>query len=319
MSESTGVASGTSLAGLIGKRVTIRLKDGDGFRDIVGILESSSTLINRKGEKIDFSREEIALWREVIPLPDRAGSGAPLSLRIMELEFLSNKTWPAPVTLDRGQWLYRKAHGISLRANSVLPKGKAPFGEPIQSIEDEINFCIDYYKSAGLTPTIVTPLPIYRELDEKLESLGWESEISALFLVRDIDSGQSPEIKGVKLVVTTAPTPEWIGVQGDQGIEDVMSSFPATYLALTFENETIATLRLAVDKDWAIVTRLFIKDAFRGKGFSKALLQEASLIAWKQGAIKISLQVDSSNQVALSLYSSLGYKIHHRYNYRVLR
>lgn len=319
MSERADLASGASLAALIGKRVTIRLKDGDGLRDIVGVLESQTSLINRHGEKIDFSHEKIALWREIIPLPDKAGSGAPFSIRIMELELLSNKTWPAPVTLERGGWLYRSANGVSFRANSVLPRGKAPNGEPIQNVDEEIKFCIEYYKSLGQNPTIAVPLPIFQELDSKLESLGWESEISAHFLIRDIPLEKNVNTQENNFVVTSAPTPEWIAVQADQDIEEIMKAYPASYVALTFEDKYIATARVAVDQNWAIVTRLFVDESFRGKGISKALMQRVSHVAAEKGARKIALQVDGSNKVALSLYSSLGYKIHHSYNYRVLR
>ena len=52
---------------LLGKRVTIRLHDPDGgFRDIVGVLESTHSLRNRHGRLIEFSHSEIFIWREVI-------------------------------------------------------------------------------------------------------------------------------------------------------------------------------------------------------------------------------------------------------------
>jgi hypothetical protein len=52
---------------LIGKRVSIRLHDPEGgFRDIVGHLESATSLRNRHGELIEFSHGEIFIWREVV-------------------------------------------------------------------------------------------------------------------------------------------------------------------------------------------------------------------------------------------------------------
>ena len=55
---------------LIGKRVTIRLHDPEGgFRDIVGVLESTHSLRNRHGRLIEFSHSEIFIWREVIARP----------------------------------------------------------------------------------------------------------------------------------------------------------------------------------------------------------------------------------------------------------
>lgn len=55
---------------LIGRRLTIRLHDPEGgFRDIVGILESTHSLRNRHNELIQFSHDEIFIWREVIAKP----------------------------------------------------------------------------------------------------------------------------------------------------------------------------------------------------------------------------------------------------------
>lgn len=57
----------TTFATMIGKRVSIRLYDPEGgFRDIVGHLETPSSLRNRHGKLIEFSHEQIFIWREVI-------------------------------------------------------------------------------------------------------------------------------------------------------------------------------------------------------------------------------------------------------------
>jgi hypothetical protein len=52
---------------LIGKRVSIRLHDPEGgFRDILGYLETPTSLRNRHGNLIDFAHDQIFVWREVI-------------------------------------------------------------------------------------------------------------------------------------------------------------------------------------------------------------------------------------------------------------
>jgi hypothetical protein len=57
----------TTFASLIGKRVSIRLHDPEGgFRDIVGFLETPYSLRNRLGKEIEFTHEQIFIWREVI-------------------------------------------------------------------------------------------------------------------------------------------------------------------------------------------------------------------------------------------------------------
>jgi cysteinyl-tRNA synthetase len=63
--------SAEELRAAIGKRATIRLHDVDGgFRDIVGVLQSETSLINRRGELIEFELEKVALFR-VIPVFNR--------------------------------------------------------------------------------------------------------------------------------------------------------------------------------------------------------------------------------------------------------
>lgn len=55
---------------LIGRRLTIRLHDPrGGFRDIGGILESTHSLRNKENQLIEFSHDEIFIWREVIAKP----------------------------------------------------------------------------------------------------------------------------------------------------------------------------------------------------------------------------------------------------------
>ena len=57
----------STFAELVGKRVSIRLHDPEGgFRDIVGHLESVHSLRNRHGKLIEFSHDDIFIWREVI-------------------------------------------------------------------------------------------------------------------------------------------------------------------------------------------------------------------------------------------------------------
>ena len=50
----------------IGSKVSIRLfEPGGGFRDLLGILESETTVRKRSGELITFDPARIALWKVV--------------------------------------------------------------------------------------------------------------------------------------------------------------------------------------------------------------------------------------------------------------
>ena len=60
-----------TLRAAVGKRATIRLRDSaGGFRDIVGVLHSETSLINRRGELIEFALADIAFFR-IIPVFNR--------------------------------------------------------------------------------------------------------------------------------------------------------------------------------------------------------------------------------------------------------
>lgn len=62
------------IANALGKRATVRLRERDGgYRDIVGVLQSETELINRRGEIIEFNPDDIAAMR-IIPVFNRRDS-----------------------------------------------------------------------------------------------------------------------------------------------------------------------------------------------------------------------------------------------------
>ena len=84
----------------IGKRVTIRLRGEDGYRDLVGELISTTTILNRHGQVVSFDPAEIYIWKVIEPVPRTAASGAPLSMRVYELERVLNETWRAKTEVE---------------------------------------------------------------------------------------------------------------------------------------------------------------------------------------------------------------------------
>jgi ribosomal protein S18 acetylase RimI-like enzyme len=303
-----------SLLGAIGKRVTIRLREpGGGFRDIVGILQNERELINSKSKLISFSPDEIAIWREIKPLPDLAGKGAPLSLRIIELEKLSDLTWPALEIIEYGEWRLRISDGFSMRANSVLPIGEPPID--LASAVDEVT---SIYRENNLKPTFSIPLPIFDELDRYLEQRGWNIKIDANFLIRDIGAIEVSGHPQFSIEILDYPSKEWLEVNSDQPLEKIMLRYPARYGAIKSGQEVIAVGRIATLGSWSIVTRLFVNPSFRGKGLAKALMNNLLSAAVTDGATKVALQVDNENGAALALYQSMGFTTHHKFVYRIL-
>jgi len=312
-----------TLASAIGARVTIRLREASGgFRDIVGILQRSADgvnqLINSKGQTLSFSEDEIAIWREIKPLPDRAGTGAPFSIRIQELELLSDLTWPADQITEMGKWRLRISDGFTMRANSALPTGTAPNGEPGQAIDKAIDEVVKIYLEKKLTPTFTLPLPVYEELDKYLEELGWNVKVGAEYLVNEIPDNLDLENANFQIEIAKEPTIEWLEVQSDHKLEQIMRNYPARYAQIRFQTKTIAVGRIATLGKWSLATRVYVNPEFRGKGVGTLLMRALMAAAKEDGATKVGLQVDIENGAGLALYKSMGFRFHHSYRYRVL-
>jgi len=311
--------SAPQLLAAIGKRVTIRLHEpGGGYRDIVGHLQNERQLINSKSETISFSPDQIAIWREIKPLPDLAGKGAPFSQRIIELEKISDATWPAERITEYGNWRLRISDGFTMRANSVLPTGAAPIGEPPAALDAAVQYVIDTYRANNLTPTFTIPLPIYEELDNYLADAGWRIKVGAEFLVKDIDEPDLAISADLTVEILDHPSAQWLAVQSDHPLEKLMLRYPARYGAIKVRDEIVAVGRIATSGTWSLATRLFVSPAHRGKGVAKTLMNQLMAAAKVDGATKIGLQVDLENAAALALYQSMNFRAHHKYIYRVL-
>jgi GNAT superfamily N-acetyltransferase len=304
----------TGLMDHIGKRLTIRLHEASGgYRDIVGILESPSTLRHKDGREITFSQNEIAIYREIIPLSESAGKGAPLSIRIIELEKLLNSTWSATEQIMHGQWLFRASGKYTMRANSVLPQGAPPFGKPEKEIDEAIKDVVTFYSERDLEPIFHLPLPLYEELFNYLLAHGWREKLRAQVQVIDIPVSEIDS--DLVLEVSATCSSEWLLVQGDEKLLDLMDKTQALYYILKKQDTAVAVLRAGISDDWAVISRLFVKPEYRGNKFSQELMHLVFRDLRSAGITKAALQVDLSNEAAMALYKGLGFRKHHEYSY----
>ena len=304
----------TGLMDHIGKRLTIRLHEASGgYRYIVGILESPSTLRHKDGREITFSQNEIAIYREIIPLSESAGKGAPLSIRIIELEKLLNSTWSATEQIMHGQWLFRASGKYTMRANSVLPQGAPPFGKPEKEINEAIKDVITFYSERDLEPIFHLPLPLYEELFNYLIAHGWREKLRAQVQVIDIPVSEIDS--DLVLEVSATCNSEWLLVQGDEKLLDIMDKTQALYYILKKQDTAVAVLRAGISDDWAVISRLFVKPEYRGNKFSQELMHLVFRDLRSAGITKAALQVDLSNEAAIALYKGLGFRKHHEYSY----
>lgn len=103
------------VAAAIGQRVSIRLRDGASFRDLLGVLQSESELIKRDGSIATFSPSDIAFFK-VVPVFNRRDIGTG-RLRIYE----TASREPHEITKEVvkiyscGPTVYRDAHVGNMR------------------------------------------------------------------------------------------------------------------------------------------------------------------------------------------------------------
>ena len=285
----------------IGKRVTIRLHDNPGYRDIVGHLLSPTSLKNRHGETVQFDPAQIYIWREIVEVARTATSGAPLSVRINDLEKIANQTWKAKEEQHLGNWILRADVGVTRRANSALILGS----------DNHIEVMINWYTQRNLRPTISIVPEINSELDSELEIRGFKKLLDLEVMVKN-----SAESKAeFEYEVTDAPNDEWLRVHGDKSIYPLLARTPAKYIYLRDQSKLVAIGRIAFAADWALISRIWVSPELRGKGYGRKMLQA---LENESGNAKLALQVQKENIAAYELYKSAGYLNHHSGRFRAL-
>jgi len=68
-------------------------------------------------------------------------------------------------------------------------------------------------------------------------------------------------------------------------------------------------------KRYWLLNDLFVNDNFRGKGFSKELIEEAKELAKSTNAAGILLETGKSNDIGNKLYPSCGFEIYDEVNF----
>jgi len=306
--------------GRIGHRFSIRLHDpAGGYRDVVGHLKTANSLINRKGQEISFDPEQIFVWREIVERPTLAGKGAPLTLRVLELDQICNLTWPATQELENSGWLMRAAGGVTNRANSVLPLATNLESGVLNDFAEKLAVAQEFYRERDLPTIFQVAMPTWQLLSDKLRSIGAVETIRGNTMVTDLTSSRQLVSAGFEILQSDQFSSEWLALQPTLGIEKILSGCAATYLTIVKNGQAIATCRIALAKGWSSITRVYVHQDFRGQGLGKAIMAAALEASFEQGATKALLQVEASNAIAIGVYESLGFNFHHEYSYLELK
>lgn len=239
----------------IGKRVTIRLKDGSGFRDIVGHLVTTKSIRSKSGEILHFDPAQIYLWREIIERPRGASSGAPLSVRIYELERTLTKSWQPSVVEEQSHWIFRAENGRTRRANSAIALNSPTNDEEITEM---IKGLINWYQGKFLSPIALLIPQIHSHLNEHFNARGF-SELDLQVMVKDLPENLEP-VEDMSIQVNDSPSDEWLAIHGDEPLVELLERSPAQYLSIKDKkgSNLLAIGRVAFVDDWAVLSRVWV-------------------------------------------------------------
>lgn len=225
--------------------------------------------------------------------------------------------WPALEEAEVDGWVARFSHGVTNRANSVLPLG-AP-GDLRRAIERVEGL----YAERGL-PTVFQLGPGARPdgLDDVLAARGYQFDSPTSIYTADV--GQPRLQDGVD--VGDTPTPEWLGLwwavdgRGDGDAlavaEKILTGGPALYATIHDDDGAAAVGRLALVGEWGGVYCLAVRDDARRRGLGARVLEGLLAAGREQGVTRSWLQVRSENAGARRLYERAGYTEVARYHYR---
>lgn len=237
---------------------------------------------------------------------------------IVALERRAMRSWPALHEEAVGGWVMRFAQGYSKRANSlnaIVPD--APLDSAIARAET-------FYADKGL-PTVVRLSPLAPDgADAFLAARGYGLVDPSLVMVARLDTVATDD--PVELCRT--PDGHWVqAVAAAQNMAPASANAfrailnridsPAVFATSWIDGRAVAH-GCAVLEDGAVgLFEIIVSRESRGCGHGRTLVN--GLLRWgqEQGAHSGWLQVLQDNEVAISLYRSLGFAEAYRYHYRI--
>ena len=243
---------------------------------------------------------------------------------INELELVAHNAWFAQERMRLGGWLFRADHGVTRRANSVLP-----LGSPGLALTTAIDFAIEFYQSRDIIPHFqMSEASLPTELDATLEDRGFRK----VFLVEV----WTADISALKNLRTTYDTEllhnlseDWINtyLQASGYDSSTMSvrrgilertEQPRVYVQANEANSIDGVGFGVVEGKWLGVFNIATHPDKRRSGVATAINHTLGMWGDTLGATKVYLQVETNNTTAKELYTKLGFAHAYTYWYRKL-
>jgi len=242
---------------------------------------------------------------------------------IQHIEQASLNAWPALQHMLYDGWILRFSKGYTKRANSVNPLYPSSL-----NVNQKIAFCEACYAARGLPPIFrLTPLASPPELDQALESRGYQKIDLTLVMHRDL---QALDVQaGATAGLRREPLDDWLTLfcrfrgaplEKHQVHKEILQAIPARrFLASLVDSGQAVACGLGVlEGPYFGLFDLITDPQQRNKGYGTRLV--SGLLGWarENGAQHAYLQVVETNAPARHLYADkLGFSQLYQYWYRV--
>ena len=242
---------------------------------------------------------------------------------VLELESRLVNAWPSFETQLCGGWLVRFARGYSKRANSATPM------LPGASLDDRlIDHMVAQFLKQNVRPTFRLTGIEDAEVDARLEARGFEATEPTFGMLCDVAGGDWEVDASVTLEEEVSR--RWVretaaSYGGDKADDSILIEIvsrirqPHVFASLDLDGTNVAWGLGVAERGYVGLYDIVVSPDLRGLGLGRQVV--TSLIAWGkgQGAAEAYLQVREENEVARSLYASLGFRDAYRYTHRIMR
>ncbi|NNM71111.1 GNAT family N-acetyltransferase [Enterovirga aerilata] len=240
---------------------------------------------------------------------------------IRALEERLINAWPAfEIEVVEG-WILRFAEGYSKRANAATPLVPGAAVDPAL-----IDHVLRSFEERAVAPCFRLTGVEDRRCEEVLAARGLVDFDPSLCLVAPL----GPELAvDPSVVIRPAPKAAWIGAAaaaygGEKANADRLGRIvrairqPAAFATLSLDGEDAGWGLAVCERGYVGLYDIVVAPNLRGLGLGRRLV--VSLMAWGRdaGAAQAYLQMREANEVAGSLYASLGFTTAYRYAHRVL-
>jgi ribosomal protein S18 acetylase RimI-like enzyme len=240
---------------------------------------------------------------------------------VLGLECRLINAWPSFEYLAFEGWILRLAKGYSKRANSASPLVQGA------ALDDALVDCMEtQFLSDNIRPTFRLTSLESPDADRLLSSRGYRLTEPTEVLVTAISEECAAD---PSVILEPQVTPRWVretarsygGEKADDTIlVEIVSRIrqKAMFATLDLDGRHVAWGLGVVERGYIGLYDIVVSPELRGIGLGRRVL--TSLMSWgrDEGAHTAYLQVREDNEVARSLYLSLGFDVAYRYTHRVM-